>query len=167
MPEVQNGENLVLLKPSRTRFDKLSGRAAAIADRLGVDFALFHKERKKANEVSRMILVGEVKNKIAVLVDDMADTCGTLVLAAKHLHEAGAARIIGIVTHGVLSGNALQTINDSALERLVVTNTMPQNENMAKCDKLEVVDIGIVLGEVMRRSHYGESISKLFFEVPY
>ena len=114
-----------------------------------------------------MILVGEVKNKIAVLVDDMADTCGTLGLAAKQLHEAGAARIIGIVTHGVLSGNALQTINESALERLVVTNTMPQTENMAKCDKLEVIDIGVVLGEVMRRSHYGESISKLFYEVPY
>lgn len=165
MLEVQNGEDLP--EPSRTRFDKLPGRAAAIADRLGVDFALFHKERKKANEVSRMILVGEVKNKIAVLVDDMADTCGTLVLAAKHLHEAGAARIIGIVTHGVLSGNALQTINESDLERLVVTNTMPQNENLAKCDKLEVIDIGVVLGEVMRRSHYGESISKLFYEVPY
>ena len=167
MPEVQNGEDLVLPEASSIRFDMLSGRATAIADRLGVDFALFHKERKKANEVSRMILVGEVKNKIAVLVDDMADTCGTLVLAAKHLHEAGAARIIGIVTHGVLSGNALQTINESDLELLVVTNTMPQNENMAKCEKLEVIDIGIVLGEVMRRSHFGESISKLFYEVPY
>jgi len=167
MPEVRSGEDLVLSEPSTARFDMLSRRAAAIADRLGVDFALFHKERKKANEVSRMILVGEVKNKIAVLVDDMADTCGTLVLAAKHLNEAGAARIIGIVTHGVLSANALQTVNDSALERLVVTNTMPQNENMAKCEKLEVIDIGIVLGEVMRRSHYGESISKLFYEVPY
>lgn len=167
MPEVQSGERLVLAGPSRIRVDKHSCRAAAIADRLGVDFALFHKERKKANEVSRMILVGEVRNKIAVLVDDMADTCGTLVLAAKHLDEAGAARIIGIVTHGVLSGNALQNINESALERLVVTNTIPQNENMAKCDKLEVIDIGVVLGEVMRRSHYGESISKLFYEVPY
>jgi len=167
MPEEQSGEGLVATEPPRTRFDELSHRAAAIADRLGVDFALFHKERKKANEVSRMILVGEVKNKIAVLVDDMADTCGTLALAAKQLHEAGAARIIGIVTHGVLSGNALQTINESALERLVVTNTMPQTENMAKCEKLEVIDIGVVLGEVMRRSHYGESISKLFYEVPY
>ena len=167
MPEVQNGEDLVLPEATRTPFDILSGRATAIADRLGVDFALFHKERKKANEVSRMILVGEVRNKIAVLVDDMADTCGTLVLAAKHLHEAGAARIIGIVTHGVLSGNALQTIQESDLELLVVTNTMPQNENMAKCEKLEVIDIGIVLGEVMRRSHFGESISKLFYEVPY
>lgn len=167
MPGGQSGEDLVPAGPPRTRFDEFSRRAAAIADRLGVDFALFHKERKKANEVSRMILVGEVKNKIAVLVDDMADTCGTLVLAAKQLHEAGAARIIGIVTHGVLSGNALKTINESALERLVVTNTMPQTENMAKCEKLEVIDIGLVLGEVMRRSHYGESISKLFYEVPY
>ena len=63
-----------------------------MADRLGVDFALFHKERKKANEVSRMVLVGSCKDKTAILVDDMADTCGTLVLAAKHLAAAGAAR---------------------------------------------------------------------------
>jgi ribose-phosphate pyrophosphokinase len=142
-------------------------RAASIADRLGIDFALFHKERKKANEVSRMVLVGNVTDKIAILVDDMADTCGTLVLAAKHLSEAGAHRVFGIVTHGILSGNALQTVKTSALEKLVVTNTIPQHENAAQCDKIEVIDIGIVLGEVIRRSHYGESISKLFDEVPY
>jgi ribose-phosphate pyrophosphokinase len=142
-------------------------RAASIADRLGIEFALFHKERKKANEVSRMVLVGNVDGKIAILVDDMADTCGTLVLASKHLAEAGAVRIFGIVTHGILSGNALETIANSALEKLVVTNTIPQDQNVARCDKIEVIDIGLVLGEVIRRSHYGESISKLFDEVPY
>ncbi|CAG7847390.1 Ribose-phosphate pyrophosphokinase 2; AltName: Full=Phosphoribosyl pyrophosphate synthase 2 [Serendipita indica DSM 11827] len=142
-------------------------RATSIADRLGIDFALFHKERKKANEVSRMVLVGNVTGKIAILVDDMADTCGTLILAAKHLSEAGASRIIGIVTHGILSGNALQAISESALEKLVVTNTIPQQQNAAQCDKIEVIDIGIVLGEVIRRSHYGESISMLFTEVPF
>ncbi|KAG8829935.1 hypothetical protein FRB91_006595 [Serendipita sp. 411] len=142
-------------------------RAASIADRLGIDFALFHKERKKANEVSRMVLVGNVTGKVAILVDDMADTCGTLILAAKHLSEAGAARTVGIVTHGILSGNALQAITESSLEKLVVTNTIPQHQNAASCDKIEVIDIGIVLGEVIRRSHYGESISMLFTEVPF
>lgn len=142
-------------------------RATSIADRLGVDFALFHKERKKANEVSRMVLVGNVKDKIAILVDDMADTCGTLCLAASHLSEAGALKVFGFVTHGILSGNALETIEASNLEKLIVTNTLPQNANQARCSKIEVIDIGKVLGEVIRRSHYGESVSKLFHEVPY
>ncbi|KDQ63537.1 hypothetical protein JAAARDRAFT_29553 [Jaapia argillacea MUCL 33604] len=142
-------------------------RATSMADRLGVEFALFHKERKKANEVSRMVLVGSVKDKVAILVDDMADTCGTLVQAAQHLSEAGATRIFALVTHGILSGNALQKLQESALEKLVVTNTLPQRENQEKCSKIEVIDIGNVLGEVIRRSHYGESISKLFNEVPY
>jgi len=142
-------------------------RATSIADRLGVDFALFHKERKKANEVSRMVLVGNVKDKVAILVDDMADTCGTLCLAASHLSEAGAVKIFAFVTHGILSGNALESIEASNLEKLIVTNTLPQNANQAACKKIEVLDIGKVLGEVIRRSHYGESVSKLFHEVPY
>jgi ribose-phosphate pyrophosphokinase len=142
-------------------------RATSIADRLGVDFALFHKERKKANEVSRMVLVGQVKAKIAILVDDMADTCGTLCLAAHHLSEGGASKVYAIVTHGILSGNALQTVDESKLEQLIVTNTLPQTQNQAVCKKIEVIDIGTVLGEVIRRSHYGESVSKLFHEVPY
>ncbi|GBE77958.1 Ribose-phosphate pyrophosphokinase 2 [Sparassis crispa] len=142
-------------------------RATSIADRLGVDFALFHKERKKANEVSRMILVGNVKDKVAVLVDDMADTCGTLCLASHHLSEAGASKVYGLVTHGILSGNALKSVEESALEKLIVTNTLPQQENVEKCKKIEVIDIGNVLAEVIRRSHYGESVSKLFDEVPF
>jgi ribose-phosphate pyrophosphokinase len=138
-----------------------------MADRLAVDFAIFHKERKKANEVSRMTLVGSVKGKTAIVVDDMADTCGTLSLAARHLAENGATKVYAIVTHGILSGNALQTVEDSVLEKLIVTNTLPQKENQAKCSKIEVIDIGAVLGEVIRRSHYGESVSMLFHEVPY
>lgn len=132
-----------------------------------MDFALFHKERKKANEVSRMVLVGHVRGKTAILVDDMADTCGTLVLAAKHLTEAGATRVLAIVTHGILSGNALRTLEESTLEKLIVTNTIPQAGHQENCSKIEVMDIGIVLGEVIRRSHYGESVSKLFHEVPF
>ncbi|KAG8706199.1 hypothetical protein FRC08_001212 [Ceratobasidium sp. 394] len=142
-------------------------RATAIADRLGVEFALFHKERKKANEVSRMVLVGHVTGKVAILVDDMADTCGTLVRAAEHLAEAGAERTFAFVTHGILSGNALENIEKSALEKVVVTNTIPQKQNLARCKKLEVINIANVLGEVIRRSHYGESVSMLFNEVPY
>lgn len=114
-----------------------------------------------------MVLVGHVKGKIAILVDDMADTCGTLCLAGEHLAEGGATKVFAIVTHGILSGNALQAVDNSSLEKLIVTNTLPQHENQARCAKIEVIDIGVVLGEVIRRSHYGESVSKLFHEVPY
>ncbi len=133
-------------------------RATSIADRLNVDFALFHKERKKANEVSRMVLVGSVKGKIAVLVDDMADTCGTLGLASRNLLEAGATKVYALVTHGILSGPALKVINESGMEKLVVTNTIPQGNRVAECDKIEVVDVSHVLAETIRRSHFGESV---------
>lgn len=156
-------QNVVIVSPDAGG----AKRATSIADRLGVDFALFHKERKKANSVSRMVLVGHVKDKVAILIDDMADTSGTLCLAAHHLTEAGVAKVYAIVTHGILSGNALENIEKSVLEKLIVTNTLPQKENQAKCSKIEVIDIGPVLGEVIRRSHYGESVSKLFHEVPY
>jgi len=142
-------------------------RATSIADRLNVDFALFHKERKKANEVSRMVLVGTVRGKIAILVDDMADTCGTLGLAAKHLLEEGATKVYALVTHGILSGPAIKVIQESGMEKLLVTNTIPQGDRLeALGDKIEVVDVSPVLAEVIRRSHFGESVSYLFHEVP-
>jgi len=114
-----------------------------------------------------MVLVGHAKDKVAILVDDMADTCGTICLAAEHLLEAGASKVYAIVTHGILSGNALKRVQESGLEKLVVTNTIPQSGNQEACSKIEVIDIAAVLGEVIRRSHYGESVSKLFHEVPY
>ncbi|SJL05619.1 probable Ribose-phosphate pyrophosphokinase 2 [Armillaria ostoyae] len=160
---LERAGNVVIVSPDAGG----AKRATSIADRLGVDFALFHKERKKANEVSRMVLVGHVKGKVGILVDDMADTCGTLCLAAQHLAEAGVEKAYAFVTHGILSGNALKSIEESTLEKLIVTNTLPQEENQRKCAKIEVIDIGVVLGEVIRRSHYGESVSKLFHEVPY
>ena len=152
-----------------TEADKFfeQNRATSIADRLDRGFALIHKERPRPNVVGRMVLVGDVTDKIAILVDDMADTCGTICLAASQLKDYGAAQVFAIVTHGILSGNALERIEKSGLEKLVVTNTIPQAEHQAACAKIEVIDIAAVLGEVIRRSHYGESVSKLFNEVPY
>jgi len=98
-----------------------------------------------------MVLVGSVRGKIAILVDDMADTCGTLGLASKRLLEEGATKVYAVVTHGILSGPALEVIQDSGLEKLVVTNTIPQAHKAAACDKIEVVDISLVLAEVIRR----------------
>ncbi|CAO3598645.1 unnamed protein product [Absidia cylindrospora] len=137
-------------------------RATSIADRLNLDFALIHKERRKANEVSRMVLVGDVRGKIAILVDDMADTCGTLGLAAKTLVENGAEKVYGIAVHGVLSGKAIEVINNSVIEKLVVTNTIPHNDKAGLCSKLDVIDVSSTLAEAIRRTHNGESISYLF-----
>jgi len=114
-----------------------------------------------------MVLVGNVQDKVAILVDDMADTCGTLELAAKRLQESGASRVLAIVTHGILSHPALDRIMSSSLEKLIVTNTIPQATNRSKCPKIEEIDISHVLAETIRRSHFGESISVLFNQVPY
>ena len=142
-------------------------RCTSVADRLDCDFALIHKERKKANQVDKMVLVGNVKGKIAVLVDDMADTCGTLVKAVETLKFHGATKVYAIVAHGILSGNAIQAINDSELEQLVVTNTVPQGkEKTDACDRIVTIDISAVLAEAIRRTHYGESISFLFSTCP-
>lgn len=116
-------------------------RATAIADRLDLNFALIHKERSRPNEVGRMVLVGDVTDRIAILVDDMADTCGTLVKAAQTLKKHGAREVVAIVTHGILSGNAIEAINNSQLTKVVVTNTVPHAEKKKKCPRLETIDI--------------------------
>ena len=95
-------------------------RATSIADKLDVEFALIHKERKKANEVSRMVLVGDVKGRKCIIVDDMADTCGTLHKAASVLLENGAVQVHALVTHGVLSGKAMQVIEASSLSSVII-----------------------------------------------
>ena len=103
-----------------------------------------------------MTLVGDVQGKVAILVDDMADTCGTLVKAAETLRANGASKIYAIVVHGILSGNAIDVINSSELSRVVVTNTVPHEEKKRKCPKIETIDIGPTLAEAIRRTHNGE-----------
>jgi ribose-phosphate pyrophosphokinase len=137
-------------------------RAKLISDKLDAELAIIHKERKKANEVSGMILVGDVAGKIALIVDDIADTCGTIQTAAKLLMDKGAKAVYALVTHGVLSGPAIERINDSELKELVITNSIPNSANAAKCDKLKIIPIANMLAEAIRRTHHGESISSLF-----
>ena len=144
----------------------MGDRATSIADSLDLGFALIHKERARPNEVSRMVLVGDVQDKIAILVDDMADTCGTLVKAADTVMQHGAKEVVAIVTHGILSGNAIQTLNESKLSRVVVTNTVPHEEKKELCEKLETVDVSPTLAEACRRTHNGESVSFLFSHAP-
>lgn len=131
-----------------------------------------------------MVLVGDVKDRTAIIVDDMADTCGTLCKAADVVIEHGAKAAIAIVTHGILSGDAIQKINNSKLKHLVVTNTVPHEEKKKLCDRIVTLDISptvsrpdfgmprtIVLtqpqlAEACRRTHNGESVSFLFKHAP-
>ncbi|KAJ3220501.1 hypothetical protein HDU81_011386 [Chytriomyces hyalinus] len=113
-----------------------------------------------------MVLVGDVKGRICVLVDDMADTCGTLGLAAKTLLENGATSVYAIVTHGVLSGKAITVINDSVLTKVVVTNTIPHEEKKLLCPKIDTIDVAATFAEAIRRTHNGESVSWLFERAP-
>ena len=142
-------------------------RATALADRLDLNFALIHKERSRPNEVSRMTLVGDVAGKIAILVDDMADTCGTLVKAADVLMASGAKEVVAIVTHGILSGSACEKINSSRLSKVVVTNTVPHEEKKKGCAKLETIDIAPTVFPLSismwlkNRTHEGFSLQKL------
>ena len=103
-----------------------------------------------------MTLVGNVQGKVAILIDDMADTCGTLAKAADTLRSNGATEIYAIVVHGILSGNAIDVINSSQLKRLVVTNTVPHEDKRKHCPKIETIDVAPTLAEAIRRTHNGE-----------
>ena len=142
-------------------------RVTAIANRLDLKFALIHKERKKANEVDSMVIMGDVKNKLAILIDDMADTCGTICLAADKLKEAGATKIYAILTHGIFSGLAIDRINKACFEAVVITNSIPQDKHMQDCQKIQSIDVSMMFAEAVRRTHKGESVSYLFSNVPY
>ncbi|KAI8643094.1 ribose-phosphate pyrophosphokinase 3 [Parasitella parasitica] len=159
--KIPSWQNAVIVSPDAGG----AKRATSIADNLELDFALIHKERKKANEVSRMVLVGDVRGQIAILVDDMADTCGTLGLAAKTLMEHGAKKVYAIVAHGILSGKAIKVINESVIEKIVITNTIPSEDKMALCPKIDIIDISPTIAEAIRRTHNGESVSYLFHNV--
>ena len=127
-------------------------RATALAEALGTEFALIHKERRPTKITDRqnatMMLVGDVINKTVILIDDLADTSNTITRAAKLLKKEGASKVYALVTHGVLSGDAIDRINASALDKVIVTNTVDQREHARRCPKLEVLEVGHVFAEV-------------------
>lgn len=144
-------------------------RASRVACKLGadVDCAIISKERLKANEVASMRLVGSVKDRIAIIVDDMADTCGTLCLAVDTVRAAGALQVHAYVVHGVLSGPAIERINKcEGLTSVCVTNTLPQTANLKACPKLQVVDCSELIAQAIACTHNNSSISALF-KSPY
>jgi ribose-phosphate pyrophosphokinase len=137
-------------------------RARAIAARLDASLAIIDKRRVGPNVVAEMNIIGEVKDQIAILLDDMVDTAGTLTMAADALKKEGAKRIVGCCTHAVLSGPAIERIAESPLEELIVTNTIPLGPKAQRCDKIKVLSVAHLIGEAIRRTHEEESISSLF-----
>ncbi len=137
-------------------------RARGYASKLNTSLAIIDKRREKPNESEVMNVIGDVKGKLAVIVDDMVDTGGTLVNAANALKEKGAKDVIACVTHPVLSGSAVEKIEKSPLSKLIVTDTIPLNEKAKKCSKIEVVSIAGLIGQAIENINRETSVSVLF-----
>jgi ribose-phosphate pyrophosphokinase len=137
-------------------------RARAYAKRLGERLAIIDKRREAANVSEVMHVIGDVASQDCVIVDDIVDTAGTLTQAAEALREAGASRVSAAITHPVLSGPAIKRIEESQLEELVVTDTIPLRPEARECKKIVVVTVAELLGEAIRRINNEESISSLF-----
>ncbi len=157
----QKYEDLVVVSPD------VGGvvRARAIAKRLDdADLAIIDKRRPQANVSEVMNIIGEVEGKSCVLVDDMVDTAGTLCHAAKALKDHGARRVVAYITHAVLSGPAVERIEGSVLDELVVTDTIPLRENAQGCRKIRQLSVAGLLAETMRRIRDEESVSSLYLD---
>jgi ribose-phosphate pyrophosphokinase len=154
----QNYKDLVVVSPD------IGGvvRARAFAKQLNVDLAIIDKRRPKANESQVMHLIGDVKDRTCLIVDDMVDTAGTLCKAADALKEQGAIKVVSYCTHPVLSGNAIQNINSSSLDTLVVTDTIPLKSEAKNCKKIRQLSLAKFLGESIRRVSNEESVSAMF-----
>jgi ribose-phosphate pyrophosphokinase len=140
-------------------------RARAIAKRLDdADLAIIDKRRPRANVSEVMNIIGEVEGKSCVLVDDMVDTAGTLCQAAKALKDHGAKRVAAYITHAVLSGPAVERIESSVMDELVVTDTIPLRENAQGCRKIRQLSVAGLLAETMRRIRDEESVSSLYLD---
>ena len=140
-------------------------RARALAKRLGdADLAIIDKRRPKANVSEVMNIIGDVEGMNCVIVDDLVDTAGTLCKAAGALKNHGAASVSAYCTHPVLSGKAIENINNSALDELVVTNTIPLSEEAKQCSRIRQLSVAEMLAETIRRIHMEESVSEMYID---
>ncbi|MDB4941894.1 MAG: Ribose-phosphate pyrophosphokinae [Labilithrix sp.] len=137
-------------------------RARAYSKRLNTSLAIIDKRRERANVSEVMHLIGDVRGKECIIVDDMIDTAGTLCGAAKALVEHGATRVVACATHGVLSGPAIQRITDSPISEVIVSDTIPLSPAARTCDKIKQVSMARLLGEAIKRIHSSDSVSSLF-----
>ena len=137
-------------------------RTRAFAKRLNCGLAIIDKRRDRPNHSEAMHVIGDVKDKIAILMDDMVDTAGTLCNGADTLIENGAKEVHACCSHPVLSGPAVDRLNSSAIKSLVVTNTIPLQDNARECGKIKVLSVSSLLAEAIRRIHNEDSVSSLF-----
>jgi ribose-phosphate pyrophosphokinase len=151
-------ERLVVVSPDAGGTE----RARAFAKRLDAGLAIIDKRRSGPNVSEVMHIIGDVEGQICLIVDDMIDTAGTLCQAAKALKEQGAREVSACATHAVLSGPALERINDSCLREVVITNTIPTTEKLAACAKLRSLSVAGLLAEAIKRINSDESVSSLF-----
>jgi len=154
----QNYQDLLVVSPD------IGGvvRARAVAKELEVDLAIIDKRRPQANVSEVMNIIGEVKGRTCLLVDDMVDTAGTLCKAADALKEHGAAKVVAYATHAVLSGKAIDNLNKSTLDSLVITDSIPLRDDAQKCRKIRQLTLAPMLAEAVRRVSNEESISAMF-----
>ena len=137
-------------------------RARAYAKRLGAELAVVDKRRSEDGTAEVMNVIGDVAGRTCIIQDDIIDTAGTIQKAADALKRAGAERVLGCAVHGVLSGPAIARIESSALEALIVTNTIPMTEKIAKCGKIQELSVARLLGQAIRSIHEETSVSSLF-----
>ena len=151
-------DNIVMVAPDAGAVE----RARAIAKRLNASLAIIDKRRPRANKAVAMNVVGDVEGCTAILYDDMIDTAGTLTQGAQALKENGASAVYAFATHPVLSGAAVRRIEESSIDKVIVTNTIPLNEQAAGCSDILVLSVAELLGEAIRNIHEETSVSSLF-----
>jgi ribose-phosphate pyrophosphokinase len=157
----QRYENLIVVSPD------VGGvvRARALAKRLDdADLAIIDKRRPRPNESKVMNIIGEVKGKTCVLIDDMVDTAGTLCAGAQALKDEGAIKVVAYITHAILSGNAIEKIMKSALDELVVTDTIPLSPAAKQCGRIRQLSVAGLLAETIRRIRDEDSVSSLYLD---
>ncbi len=153
------GSDVVIVSPDAGGVE----RARIYSKMLECSLAIIDKRRESPNVSQVLHLIGDVQGKRAILVDDIIDTAGTLCNAAAAVLAHGATEVFAVSTHGVFSGPAIDRINASVIKKIWVTNSIPQENRQARCDRLSVVSLGPLLAEAVKRIHHGDSISSLFF----
>ena len=156
--EAQKFEDLIVVSPD------IGGvvRARAVAKQLGIDLAIIDKRRPRANVAEVMHIIGEIEGRTCLLVDDIIDTAGTLCSAAKALKAQGAKKVVAYCTHPVLSGKAIENLNNSELDQLVVADSIPLSQAAQECSRIRSLSLSKMLAEAMRRLSNEESLSAMF-----
>jgi ribose-phosphate pyrophosphokinase len=153
-----DSQNVVIVSPDAGGVE----RARAFSKRLGTSLAIIDKRRPKPNVSEVVNIIGDVKGRDAIIVDDMIDTAGTLCAAAQAVKDQGARSVFAVASHGVLSRPAVDRINASPIEELFITDTIPPRDDVRACSKIKVFSVAKMCGEAVKRIHHGDSISSLF-----